>query len=185
MELDSKTKNEYEAFQDAASSSPPGAKSALTGVARTIKSDLVASQPLLAVYYLALSVVGYITTLAICAQNGVGLLNFAKHAESLMMRGIPYPWCPILCGTLFGSIPFVVSFLFLNRFQRRFLLFRMWWLPLFVPVLFCGIFVLLGRLIQVDDWQSSFHILWIVAAIVTPYLLEMSCAVFLRQRSTA
>ncbi|MEY4064190.1 MAG: hypothetical protein RIR26_398 [Pseudomonadota bacterium] len=151
-----------------------------------IRKDLVRSPGQMALIYFGLSVVGYIASLAVCAQNAFGLSAIA-HAVSYHIHQLPDPWCPILCGSVFTGIPFVLSLMFLNRFQHRYLIFRMWWFFASVPVFATGLMMILpskfqharmsgpmadavarGDVMSNGAWMA----LWAASAILLPYILE-------------
>ncbi|MBC7661186.1 MAG: hypothetical protein H7249_15925 [Chitinophagaceae bacterium] len=70
----------------------------------------------------------------------------------------------------------LVSVLYLSRFQHRFLIFRMGWLPALVPIIASGALLLFG-----DSHTWGWRSLWLVAAILSPYSIEIVSVVFLRQ----
>lgn len=143
---------------------------------RSIEKDLVVSRTRLCVIYFLGSVLGYMASLAICAQYGVGFSALSwKLAEYI--HSIPDPWCPILCGFVFGISPTLVSVVYFSRFQHRFLIFRMGWLPASVPVLGTLTLVLLG-----DSRSWEWRGIWFLSAMATPYLIEVGSALILRQR---
>jgi MFS family permease len=89
---------------------------------------------------------------------------------------MPDPWSPILCGFIFGFSPTLVSFLYLSRFQHRFLIFRMSWLPALVPII-SSVLLLLSD----DPHGWTWRAIWLLTAVLTPYTLELMAAAFLRQ----
>ena len=103
-------------------------------LAHNIASDLVVSRWGLAVRYLLAAAIGYAATLAICAQQSIGLTASSVKTANLMHGLLPAPWCAILCGAIFGGIPFLFSVISLNKFRHRYLLFKMWWLLLLTPL---------------------------------------------------
>ncbi len=141
-----------------------------------IANDLVTSRFKLAVVYIVGAIIGYLASLAICAQCGVGLSPFSwKIAQ--FIHSIPDPWCPMLCGVVFGISPTLVSSLYMSRFQHRFLIFQIVWLPAVVPIL--GTIILLAT---GDSHSWEWRSIWFGAAVLTPYLVELVFAVMLKQR---
>lgn len=152
------------------------AEEAPTSAPPSIVKDLVVSKPRLAAIYAVASIVGYFFTLAVCAQCSVGLSPLAWKTASLF-HAIPDPWCAIVCGAVFGVAPFIVSSSVLTRFQHRYLLFRMTWVPVLVPIV--GSLLMTAAGSEHDwAWQSS----WILSAIFTPYLLEAAAGARLKQQ---
>lgn len=141
----------------------------------TLEKDLVASRFKLSVTYIAGASLGYILSLVFCAQCSIGLSPLAWKMNSLL-HAMPDPWCPILCGFVFGFSPTLVSFLYLSRFQHRFLIFRMGWLPALVPIVSSALLLLSD---DPHDWV--WRSIWLLAAVLTPYILELIAAVILRQ----
>lgn len=141
-----------------------------------IEKELVVSRKRLFFVYFLGSILGYTLSLAICAQYGLGLSSLSwKLAQYL--HSIPDPWCPIVCGVVFGISPTLVSTLYLSRFQHRFLIFRMGWLPALVPVLGTVTLLLFG-----DSRSWEWRCIWLASAVATPYVIELASAVYLRQR---
>jgi hypothetical protein len=140
-----------------------------------LEKDLVTSRAQLSFTYIGGAALGYVISLMICAQCSVGLSSLAWKVNSLI-HTMPDPWCPILCGFIFGFSPTLVSFLYLSRFQHRFLIFRMGWLPALVPII-GGALMLLADVPHGWVWRS----IWLVTAILTPYVFELIAAFVLKQ----
>jgi hypothetical protein len=162
--------SEWQKFLE--SEAPLEATPALPGI---IEKDLVHSRGKLSLTYVAGAVLGYVISLMICAQCSVGLSPLAWKMNS-WLHTMPDPWCPILCGFIFGFSPTLVSFLYLSRFQHRFLIFRMGWLPALVPIISSTLLLLTD-----DPHGWAWRSIWLLAAILTPYMLELSAALILRQ----
>jgi hypothetical protein len=141
-----------------------------------ITNDLVTSRVKLSFVYIFGAVIGYIASLIICAQCGVGLSPFSWKIAQII-HNIPDPWCPILCGMVFGISPTIVSSMYMSRFQHRFLIFQIGWLPAIVPIV--GTITLLAT---GDSHSWAWRSIWFGAAVLTPYLVELAFAVLLRQR---
>jgi len=154
-------------------------------VTHRIRKDLVRSPRQMALIYSGLSVVGYGASLAVCAQNAFGLSGLS-HSVAFRLHQLPDPWCPILCGSVFTGIPFLLSLLFLNRFQHRFLLFRMWWFLVSIPLVATGLMMMLPSDFQhggmngtmADTALQAAHLsssawmgIWAASAILVPYAL--------------
>ncbi len=168
-----------------ATPSPASGLATTTAVLPAIKRDLVVSAWRLAALYLAASLCGYAASLSICAQNSFGMSGFAHELAAALHR-LPQPWCAVVCGAVFGLVPTLVTTLLLNRFRHRYLLFRMWWLPLTVPVLAAWSMAAMPSVVAVPvsgmwsepGWLAS----WVLAAVATPYVVEGVAALLLRQR---
>lgn len=163
---------------------------------KKIHRDLVKSPQQMATFYLGISVVGYLSSLVICAQNTIGLSWFS-HSVANGLHQIPDPWCPILCGSVFTGVPFVLSLFFLNRFQHRYLIFKMWWFFAAIPLAATGIMLLLPHGLQHARLDASlvpsvsrpevlsdgaWMALWAASAILLPYLLEGVVYLFVRPK---
>ncbi len=140
-----------------------------------IVKDLVASPARLAVVYVLGAALGYLLSLAICAQCSIGLSPVAWKTATLL-DGMPDPLCPLTCGFVFGISPTLVSLLLLSRFQHRYLLFRLPWIPILIPILASAFLVFRNV-----DHSWAWHRIWLLAAIATPYVIEGIAAILLRQ----
>ncbi len=140
-----------------------------------IEKDLVASRAKLSMTYVGGAALGYVISLMICAQCSVGLSPLAWKINSLI-HTMPDPWCPILCGFIFGFSPTIVSLLYLSRFQHRFLIFRMGWLPALVPLIGSALLLLSD-----DPHGWGWRSIWLLSAILTPYIIEIVAAFVLKQ----
>lgn len=143
---------------------------------RRIARDLVSSQARLILSYSLAGTLGYLSSLLICAQCSIGFTPLSWQTMALLHK-IPDPWCPLVCGAIFGIFPFLFSLLFLNRFQHRYLLYRLPWVPIGLPLIGSSVLTLFG---SVHDLQ--WHLLWFAAALSTPYLGELFLGLFLRQK---
>lgn len=146
-------------------------------VTQIIEKDLVWSRRKLALTYLGGSLLGYVLTLSICAQCSVGLSNVATRIASVIHE-LPDPWCPFICGAIFGIAPFLMTLIFFNRFQHRYLLHHMAWLIVAVPVL-----VSVGFAFVVNQHNLAWDIEWLITAIATPYICEALSSLVLRQNA--
>lgn len=163
-------------------------------VKKNFLRELVSSPKKLMAFYGALSVAGYFVSLLICAQNSVGLSHFS-HRVAGALHTIPGALCPLVCGFVFTAIPFLFAALFLNRFQHRYLLFRLWWFIAGVPVFTTLLMLFFPAPLQhsnIVDASAVGHIsetawlsIWAVSAIATPYLLELFVYLMIRQRKYA
>ncbi len=133
-----------------------------------IRNDLVRSPKQLATVYLLFSCIGYFVSLFICAQNSVGF-GALSHSVAMHIHGMPDPWCSIFCGSLFTGIPFAISALFLSRFQHRYLIFKMWWFFIAVPVV-ATLFMLV--LPNSSHHNANWLLHWAMSALFMPYILE-------------
>ena len=156
----------------------------LAAVSKKITEQLVSSPFRLTLQYIVFSVIGYAITLAICSQGGVGL-SFISHKNSIvLMQFLPNPWCSILCGSIFSGVPFILAILLLNRFQRRFLLFRMFWLPLLLSVVGCFMLIFIAQDMSNFEFRNI-DVSWTLSALITPYLGEAILGLVLGQRKDA
>jgi hypothetical protein len=144
-------------------------------VPNRIEKDLVASRWKLSSTYIGGAALGYLISLMICAQCSIGLSPLAWKINSLI-HTMPDPWCPLLCGFIFGFSPTLVSFLYLSRFQHRYLIFRMGWLPALVPLISSAL-----MLLSDDPHGWMWRSIWLTAAILTPYMIELIAALVLKQ----
>lgn len=165
----------------------PSASASSMSLNRLIEKDLVRTPAQMIFLYLGLSAVGYALSLLICAQNTLGLSKFS-HIIAAGLHRLPDPWCPIVCGAVFTGIPFLLSCLFLTRFQHRYLIFKMWWFFAAVPLVTTGVMVFLPHGMQHAKLQPALQSvaarpdllsdgawisLWTASAILFPYLLEL------------
>lgn len=161
-----------------------GIPASLAGVAKKIEKDLVASPLSIGLKYTGLLTFGFLVSLFICAQRGVGLSFLSFQVFDHLMDWIPPQFCGAICGALFSAVPFVLLLVVLNRFEQRYLLFRMWWLVASLPIVAAAGMLFYGNLIQNSElsfwgWSSS----WTLCAIVTPYIFEALLYIFaLRQK---
>jgi hypothetical protein len=162
-------------------------------VTKIIRKDLVHSPLQIAARYSVFSVIGYLVSLAVCAQNTLGLSPVSlKVAEFL--HTLPEPLCPILCGAVFTGVPFLLTCLFLNRFQQRYLLFKMWGFLASVPIIATVSMFFLPHQLQHTKLAAAAsiqgHVLsdaswmafWAASAILVPYLLEGIIYLMVRPR---
>lgn len=202
MKMDPKdASHDVEGFERFRSASlpPTGAEVAgLDGLRVRLRKDLVVSRASLAWRYLLLSIAGYALSLGVCAQNDFGLTGIGKRVAAAL-HTLPDPWCPLLCGSIFTGIPFFLCLASFNRFQHRFLLFKMWWFVGVVPLAMSGLMLLLPQQLQharmtehllhaegsgnSHAWDSTAWILtWLAAAVFLPYVLEAIVYLVLRPR---
>lgn len=152
-----------------------------------IQKDLVPSARQLALWYSGFSVVGYFASLLVCAQNSFGLSGFA-HKVAELLHNLPDPWCPMACGAVFTGVPFILSAIFLTRFQHRYLILKMWWFFASVPIFATIAMLLLPHNLQHHKLAMQMNELglrpnalsdtawlsvWAATAILFPYLLEL------------
>lgn len=157
--------------------------------------ELVGSPYKLMLTYGLLSVVGYLISLTICAQNSFGLTHLS-HQVAGALHTVPGILCPILCGFVFTGIPFLFSAVFLNRFQQRYMLFKLWWFLASVPLVTTLVMLYLParmrhNAVSDSDPASMFLTdigwisIWAAAAILTPYILEGLIYLRIRQKKYA
>lgn len=150
-------------------------------IKKTLKRDLVKSPAQMISIFGATSIIGYLVSFAICAQSHLGIFSFSyKLAHAL--HSLPGIVCPIVCGAIFTGIPFVVSLLFLNRFQIRYLLFRMWWVITTIPILTTSILLFLPGRYGITSHNPATHgaeisqelwlVSWTLSSILVPYIFE-------------
>lgn len=155
-----------------------------------ILKDLVPSSKRLAAVYVGANVVGYALSLALCAQNGVGVLPLSYRVAA-SMHIIPWPYCPIVCGALFSLVPNLFVRLFLSPFQQRYLVRRLSWLLALLPLVAAIAMSLTGDddpneffagFLQQDFSSSGWMLLWTLGALGTSAILEFGFAVVLFRR---
>lgn len=168
----------------------------LRATSRRIEKDLVKSNSQIAAYYLMVSLFGYLVSLTVCAQNALGISDFSQRV-AMSMCALSQPWCWIACGAIFTGTPFVASLFILNRFQQRYLLFKMWWLVVAVPVAASILMAVVPTHLRkqglISDDAPAMMFLstpesvayWLLAAVLTPYVLEILLYLVLRQRRVA
>lgn len=160
-----------------------------------IRRDLVPSCPRFVVQYMTLVASGYLISLSVCEQHNLGFFLLSRYVAEQISH-LPWYLCAVVCGSLFTSIPFLISCGFLSRFQQRYLLFRLWWLVFSVPIVAtAAILFTHDRLSEPSashggmaalPWQMNspaWTALWLGAAVLTPYLLEgILFALFLKRK---
>lgn len=164
-------------------------------IKETFSRELVGSPYKLMLSYGLLSIVGYFISLTICAQNTFGLTHLS-HQVAGALHNIPGILCPILCGFVFTGIPFLFSAVFLNRFQQRYMLFKLWWFLACVPLVTTLVMLYLParmrhNAVSSGDAAAMFLTdigwisIWAAASILTPYILEGLIYLRIRQRKYA
>lgn len=182
---------DYEAFLTADHAAPEISAHQVERIKKNILKDLVKSPQQMVSFYLLISLLGYLVSLSICAQNGFGLFHFS-HTILASLHGLPGLLCPIVCGMIFTGVPFVVSLFFLNRFQHRYLLFKLWWVVAIVPITATAVMAFLPHYLQhnLADMMSHELLLtrgtwlgvWAISAVATPYILEFLAYLALGRR---
>jgi hypothetical protein len=167
-----------------------------TSWAKAITKDLVRSPLEMAALYTGLSIVGYVASLAVCAQNSFGLGSLSRRVADILHQ-LPDPWCPIVCGSVFALVPFVISSVVLNRFQQRYLMTRMWWFFASIPIAAAGLMLLLPHSLQHARMNAALSpsqvrpdllsdgawmAIWVATAVLLPYLLQAVVYVTLMPR---
>lgn len=159
----------------------PSAHVSADRAARRIARDLVASPGRLVGVYVLANLLGYALSLAVCAQNGVGLFAFS-HDVAAGMHVIPWPWCPVVCGALFSAVPNLLSRLFFTPFQQRYLFWRLGWLLALAPLSAAALLTLGGERDPAEFFHGMAHgslspggwmMLWTLGALGTAALLEL------------
>lgn len=175
---------------DASASALP--QNQMEHIKQKFSKELVGSPPKLMASYLLLSVAGYLLSLAICAQNSLGLTHLS-HTVAHTLHSIPGVLCPIACGFVFTGVPFLFSAVFLNRFKQRYMLFKLWWFLAAVPLVTTLVMLYLPARLRHNsvenlDAASMFFTdiawisIWAASAILTPYLLEGLVYLKIRQK---
>ncbi|MEY4066533.1 MAG: hypothetical protein RIR26_2741 [Pseudomonadota bacterium] len=182
--IDETSLPEYQMFLEAADD---GAfhSTRTSHVAERISRDLVSSPRSIGIKYTILVIVGFFLSLLICAQGNIGLGAVSFKIFEEVMSFIPPKFCGIVCGTIFSGVPFFFSLIVLNRFEQRYLLFRMWWLVLLLPILGAVCMQFYGNVMRdADDFMWGWASSWTIAAVMTPYVFETVLYVFaLKQRT--
>ncbi len=154
-------------------------------IKKNISKELVSSKFKLGFLFFIFSLVGYVINLSICAQGTFGLTQFSYQVFHTLHAHLPQSVCAFTCGTALTSFPLIFTLLFLNNFERRYLLSKMNWLIILVPILVTAfIFIatwhdfpstkpvhIFGALNLQEALIDGF--IWAASAILAPYFLQL------------
>jgi hypothetical protein len=192
QDLNEKMRSEYEEFLNYSENVEISSKKT-EAIYQKFSKDLVSSPSEMGLKYLGLSLVGYFVSLSICAQNSLGVSSWS-HQVAETLHQLPRIPCAILCGAVFTGTPFFLSFFLLNRFQQRYLLFKLWWLIAAIPLLSTFLMLILpvklahSSASRVDDHLFSgdwkWIAMWTASSIATPYVLEIFVYLGVRKRKS-
>ncbi len=154
-----------------------------------ISKKLVDSKIKLALLYLLFSLIGYFISLKFCPHWFIGMDQLLFNVLSFFKTSCNCSVYSIICGAVFTGVPFFLSLLFLNPFKRRFLLLKMSWLvilipliPIALPFLLTYYFNFKSNMFMQNDIINPF--IWSLSAILTPYVLYLLSYILLRQKRT-
>lgn len=148
---------------------------------RKLEEALVPSASRIARRYVGISIVGYLLSLMICSQNGFGFFEFSDRIAIFIHR-VTAPYSDFSCGALFSVVPFLLSSFVLNRFEQRYLLTKLAWLVALLPAIAALAMYIVPPLFGRAPEHSGFlAVVWVVAATVTPYLLDLVAYWILKQ----
>lgn len=126
----------------------------LSVVSAGIRHQLEKSRRRFFLVYGIASIAGYFLSLLVCSQNSIALTSFSLSIAAYLHQ-LPDPWCPLVCGWVFSSIPFFCLPVALDRFQWRRLVSQFWWLPLLTALGFCLLMILLPSYLQHEGMHSG------------------------------
>ena len=122
--------------------------------------------------FLAFNLLGAIYSLSICPQYGIGLVEGHGIAHLFRMMG---DWaCAAFCGSLFLGSGMMACFIGMKGEE-------LWWVwkrykfsLIFLPALFWGALMLLNVKVNFESEIPSYHLVWVVAAVMIQALLLKS-----------
>jgi hypothetical protein len=183
--MKNESKGDLEEFVGSSGDLPDGVQIELKQTERKISAELVRSDRLFFVAFFVLTIVGYFCSLLVCSQYSVAFTTLSVNVASVLHQ-LPDPWCPIVCGIVFSILPTAGLFVFLDRFQRRRLVIRFWWLPVLTTFASCLLMSQLPASMQHQGMHSSHHGLrhlhgdlawlawWMISAISIPLIFSVT-----------
>lgn len=151
-----KDKGDLEEFVSASGDLPEGVQAELQQTEKKISADLVRSKKFFFVSFFALTVAGYFCSLSVCSQYSIAFTSLSVNVASVLHQ-LPDPWCPIVCGLVFSFLPTGGLYVFLDRFQRRRMILRFWWLPVLTTLFSCLLMSQLPAAMQHQGMHASHH----------------------------
>jgi hypothetical protein len=134
-------------FETVSGELPQSVVEQMTHTSEKIAKELTLSRQRFVFSFLFFSVLGYFASLSLCSQNAIGLTRFSLSVAAIL-HSLPDPLCPVVCGLAFSFLPLVSLFLFLDRFQLRRLIVRLWWLPVLTTLISCLLMIVLPPTFQ-------------------------------------
>lgn len=192
--IDKNNNQEYEDFMHTNNEPVLPISKAKSNRLNYIAKDLVGSKFKLGGLFFVYSFVGYILNLSFCAQGELGLTHLAHQNFLMLHSNIHQCLCALITGSTLTGIPFLMSFLFFNPFQRRYVLNYMRGILIFIPVLSTAIiFLWTLHAFTPSPPVSVFGmfslamaiingIVWTLSAILTPFLLFLILNSFYKQK---
>jgi hypothetical protein len=180
-----KNKGDLEEFVGSSGDLPDGVRVELQQTEKKISADLLRSNKFFFAAFFSLTILGYFCSLSVCSQYSVAFTTLSVNVASILHQ-LPDPWCPIVCGIVFSILPTAGLFLFLDRFQRRRLVIRFWWLPVLTTFASCVLMSQLPVSLQHQGMHSSHHGLrhlhgdfewlawWMISAISIPVIFSLT-----------
>jgi hypothetical protein len=159
---------------------------ALGATRHQIAAELARSQRNFIWVFLLLSFLGFVGSLALCAQNSFGLTGFSNEF-AMLLHTLPDPWCPIICGVVFAGPSVALYAVALDRFQWRRLTHTLWWLPICTTAVACVVMLVAPETLQHEGMridhggghalrdrsaQLGWMAFWFVGALVPPLLVR-------------
>ncbi|NBO39303.1 hypothetical protein EBU99_12055 [bacterium] len=149
-----KKADELKEFESAEGVLPAAIEAELQQTEKRITNELNDSRKRFFASYCIFSIVGYFCSLSLCSQNSVALTSFSVSFAALLHQ-LPDPLCPIVCGFVFAILPVGCLFLFLDRFQRRHLTVRFWWLPVATTIASCLLMSIVPESLRHEGMHTS------------------------------
>ncbi|MEN9810630.1 MAG: hypothetical protein RLZZ488_2197 [Pseudomonadota bacterium] len=173
-----KHSDELKEFEGAAGEIPAVVGERMQKTESRISAELNRSRKRFFLSFVLLSVLGYFSSLSVCSQYSFGLTGFSQSVAAVLHR-LPDPLCPIVCGVVFSIVPVIFLFSFLDRFQRRRLIVRYWWLPVLSTLVSCLLMYFLPQSLQHEGMHHGMRaihgdigwlIWWTLSAVAIPFL---------------
>lgn len=101
-------------------------------------------------------------SLALCPQKGLGLVKSSEYLFFFDFLHSNPTLCGLYCGLFFFSSTHLVSFMYLNHFERLWLTKKLWYLPHTIYSFCFGFFMLLSN--DHMNFKWSYNLSW--AAVV-------------------
>lgn len=173
--------DELKEFEGAAGDIPAEVGERMQKTESRISAELNRSRKSFFLSFALLSVLGYFSSLSVCSQYSFGLTGFSQSVAAALHK-LPDPLCPIVCGIVFSIVPVIFLFVFLDRFQRRRLIVRYWWLPVLSTLASCLLMYYLPQNLQHEGMHHGqvgvrgahgdigWLIWWTLSAVAIPFL---------------
>jgi hypothetical protein len=128
--------------------------------------------------FLFFQVLGALFSLSVCPQFGLGLVEGHGIAHHFRMMG---DWaCASFCGALFLSAGIATAFVSMKGEELWWVWRRYKYSIIFLPTLMWSTLMLLNVSFNLSSETVLFHVTWIMAAILTQYLLMQARSLIYR-----